>query len=106
MFCVVVELKECRSSDGSIITNEGDKALLVNDDFIDATARHIHGDKPSSNDLSQMDIKTFKDVNQVDNFLEGWEGHPWYHKFNGNYDVYEIKKNYKTIQHGYKLKDT
>jgi hypothetical protein len=104
LLCVVVELQHKTYKDGKTATRSGEKALIINGDWVEATTRKISSDTPSPSDL-RNDLKTFASVGEVEALLRRWEGHPWYHKHNGNYEVFEVEANYKKVPDGYRLKD-
>jgi hypothetical protein len=95
MYVVVVDSKEARSSykDNPILTYEGDRFIVLNDDegWVEATSTlFINGEIPRR-------AKLFDTEKEAVAFAERWKGHPWWCIPNGNYEIIEIVPKIEAI---------
>jgi hypothetical protein len=101
MFVIKTECREARSSDKTIITQEGTKVWVINerDGWVEATSTHVSIWK----DIP-VDVKTFDTYDGAEKFIKRWKGHPWYFVPNGNYEIIEVEEKFKQVVIGYEKK--
>lgn len=92
-FAVVVNSKQVKAYDGSILTEEGARklAIIEQDGWVEATSSGFTG-------TIRADAKLFSTEKEAVDFAKRWEGHPWYCQPNGEYEIIEVVPEYKTIQ--------
>lgn len=104
-FALIVESAEARSGyDNSVITRTGEKMLVTvePEGWVEATSSRWTG---SLNDSDGFPIKAklFDSAEAATKFAKRWNGHPWYCKPNGNFEVVEVKPNFKQVLDGYEV---
>lgn len=102
MFAIKFQTTDCPSTDGTLISREGQWHWIVNepDGWVWGTSISAHGDRVAG------DVKTFTTKEAA---LEGqarWKKdyHPWYGKPNGVYEIVELEPTFQTTQTGWKIK--
>ena len=70
----------------SKMTSEGEKFIVVQCDggWVEAESRHYTGKIP-------LNVKLFESKEDAIKFAQRWQGHPWWCKPNGNFQVYKVK---------------
>lgn len=98
MYALVVEGKEAKSSSGTIVAYEGEKFIVSNDTegWVDATSQTWHG-------IIRKDVKIFKTKERAKEFVQRWEGFPWWCRPNGNFEIIKIRPRYKKVLDGYEV---
>ena len=96
-FILVVSSKEEKCANDSIMTQEGEKFLVLNEPegWVPATSCHWDGEIPK-------DAKTFSSIKLAEKFAKKWKGHPWWCNPNGNFEVIPVEPLYETKQVGWK----
>ena len=97
-FVVVVESFEARSEYGKVITKNGQKLLVTFSEGWDSSSDWNGNINSSSNEP-----KLFESIDSATAFARKWEGHPWYCKPNGNFEIIEVRPVYKQVQDGYEI---
>jgi len=99
VFVVVVTSREVRTGyGGSVMTPKGAKFIATEDSegWVEATSSHSHGEVPN-------DAKTFTTLVDAEEFAERWEGHPWWCRPSGKYEILEVTPRYKQVREGYEV---
>lgn len=98
-YAVIFQCKEAKSSNGNVMTAEGEEAVLQvePEGWVPATATKFSGNK------LPRDIKVFQTEDAAHFFMKGWGGHPWYYIPNGKYRLITIKPVYKDQLQGFEI---
>lgn len=98
MFVIRTECKKALSFDEKVLTQEGEKVWVCEDNegWVPATGIHSYN--------IPKDVKTFPTKDKAEKFIKTWKGHPWYYIPNGNYEIFEVEKKYKQVFDGYQIK--
>jgi len=101
-FALIVESGEARSSDDAVLTEDGDKFLVIiePEGWVEATSSRWDGNLKSSNGFPH-DPKLFKSPEAATKFAKRWGGHPWWCNPNGNFEVIEVRPVFEQVQVGY-----
>ena len=94
-FAIIVTSQEVRDNDGHIMTKAGERFLLTEGEWVDATSIRL------PNEDFPKETKSFPSRAKAKAFAKRWIGHPWWCKPTGEYEIVEIKPAYKSILSGY-----
>ena len=102
-YIVVYECKEAMSTDGSVLTGNGEKALLCDEpnSRVPATGTYYDG----SNKNISVWAKHFSSEHKAHEFMKKYKGHPWYYIPNGNYEVIKINPVYRQVVERWEICD-
>lgn len=100
MFAVKFKCKEAKSSDGHVMTKEGEECWLLPEPegWVPATSY-----KADSYKEIPKDVKVFDKETEALKFMKSWKGHPWYNVPNGDFEVIKVEKKFKMVFDGYKV---
>jgi hypothetical protein len=98
-FIVVYECEEAIATSGTVLTKEGDKALLCveAEGWVPATSSTWTGKVEGM-------AKKFKTKINAAQFMEKYTGHPWYGIPRGPYEIFEVEPVYKQVLSHYQIK--
>lgn len=98
MFVIKFKCKEAKGTGDYTLIREGSSAWVVNESegWVEATARNAE-----HSDELHTDLKVFNTQEEAKNFMERWEGHPWYYAPNGSYEIIEVKERFEKVLTGY-----
>lgn len=101
LYALIVTSKEAKNLSGVVITKEGEKFWVTEDDggWVEATSRIF-----KTHSATPCDLKTFSSERAAKNFAKVWKGHPWWCQPNGEYEVVEVISKYKSIPDGFIVK--
>lgn len=97
-FVIKMECKEVLAPDGTPMTKEGQEAWVIEGDWGPETT------DVTSETIIPEDVLLFEKHVEAEEFIKGWEGHPWYNIPNGNYQIFEVEPIYEKVIVGYKEK--
>jgi len=104
-FVLIVESHEARSGyNNTVLTESGDRFLVVDEPegWVEATSAAWTGSLNDSNGFPH-EPKLFESVGEAAAFAKRWEGHPWWCKPNGKYEILEMRPAFKQVQDGYEM---
>jgi hypothetical protein len=92
LYAVVVTSLEAKSTSGTVITPAGTQfiATIEPDGWVPATSSRYTGAIPA-------DAKTFDTEEAAVNFAKSWNGHPWWCRPNGEYEVIQVTTATKSV---------
>lgn len=101
MYAIKYKTAECLSSNGHIVTYDGETNWVTEEPegWVEATS---HG---SGSNVVPNDVYKFKSEEAAHKFFERWltSYHPWYGKPNGYYEVVKLAPKYKKVVEGYDI---
>lgn len=97
MFVIRFKCKEILRPDGYPLIQDGYAAWVINEPngWVEATACAAYSDK------LPIQLKLFHTQEEARNFIEQWEGHPWYYVPNGKYEILEVSGVFEKVLVGY-----
>ena len=98
MYALIVEGKEARSANGTVMAEEGEKFLVVKEPegWVEADSCRWDGSVGA-------DVKKFSSREAAEKFARKWDGFPWWCVPNGNFEVVEIRPKYVKVLDGYEV---
>ncbi len=83
-------------------TQYGEKFLVIDDDggWVEASSVSLPNNFKASNH-GLNNAKVFKSAEDAANFARRWNGHPWWCKPNGNFEVIEVVPVFRQVKNGY-----
>lgn len=98
MFILIVESNEARSGvkGNPVLTKKGDRFLVENENegWVEATSSRWR-------EKINKGAKLFETAAEAESFAHRWQGHPWWCRPNGNYEVINVKPVFEKITVGY-----
>jgi len=96
VFVLIIQSKQVKAFDGSILTEAGQKILVCNEPggWVPATGSRYTG-------KIEGDAKIFSSKEAATEFAKTWGGHPWYVVPGKSFEVVEVKQKFKQVPDGY-----
>lgn len=96
-FILKMQCKEIRSSlNDEIMTREGQWVWITNGEWGTTSGNGFFDKIPG-------DVLEFESKEKAEKFTKHWQGHPWYYKPNGVWEILEVKPKFKQVQDGWEV---